>query len=243
MQSHHQTAVRPFCDPSSAPRSRLPSSLQRPTAAEAKRIIRATMKVLDRAQSRIPQPWRTIVDWLVTIAVAVVIVLAFQAEVAKPYRIPSSSMERTLHCAKPGDFCEGRFNDRVIANRLAYRFGDPERGQIVVFKAPEKARRCGWGDGGSTFVKRIIGLPGELVSERDGAIYINGERLSEPYVDPSLRGRENGNWPRVAPGYYFVLGDNRTHSCDSRTWGTVPRSSLIGPVMLTYWPPSRFSFR
>ena len=201
------------------------------------------MKVLDRARSRIPQPWRKIVDWLVTIAVAVVIVLAFQAEVAKPYRIPSSSMERTLHCAKPGDFCEGRFHDRVIANRLAYRFHDPERGQIVVFTAPGKADRCGSGDGGSTFVKRIIGLPGELLSERDGAIYINGERLIEPYVDPSLRGHENGSWPRVAPGYYFLLGDNRIHSCDSRRWGTVPRSSLIGPVMLTYWPPSRFSFR
>lgn len=207
------------------------------------RIIGATMKVLDRAQSRIPQPWRTIVDWLVTIAVAVAIVLAFQAEVAKPYRIPTSSMERTLHCAKPGAFCEGRFSDRVIADRLAYRFGDPERGQIVVFKAPGEARRCGWSDGGSTFVKRIIGLSGELVSERAGAIYINGERLIEPYIDPSLRGQENGSWPRVAPGHYFVLGDNRTHSCDSRTWGTVPRSSLFGPVMLTYWPPNRFSFR
>jgi signal peptidase I len=205
--------------------------------------VGTTMKVLDRVQSRIPQPWRTIVDWLVTIAVAVVIVLAFQAEVAKPYRIPSPSMEPTLHCAKPIDFCQGRFSDRVIANRLAYRFGDPKRGQIVVFRAPEKAQRCGSSDGGSTFVKRIIGLPGELVSERDGVIYINGERLIEPFVDPSLRGYENGSWPRVAPGYYFVLGDNRTHSCDSRTWGTVPRSSLIGPVMLTYWSPSRFSFR
>ena len=201
------------------------------------------MKILDRAQSRMPQPWRTIVDWLVTLAVAVAFVLAFQAEVAKPYRIPSSSMEGTLHCAKPGAFCEGRFSDRVIANRLAYRFRDPERGQIVVFKAPERAQRCGRGDGGSTFVKRIVGLPGELVAERDGAIHINGERLIEPYVDPSLRGHETGRWPRVAQGHYFVLGDNRSHSCDSRTWGPVPRSSLIGPVMLTYWPPNRMSFR
>ncbi|CAN5208385.1 signal peptidase I [soil metagenome] len=201
------------------------------------------MMVLDRAQSRIPQPWRTIVDWLVTIAVAVVIVLAFQAEVAKPYRIPSPSMEPTLHCAQPTAFCQGRFSDRVIANRLAYRFDDPKRVQIVVFKAPEKAQRCGWSEGGSTFVKRIIGLPGELVSERDGTIYISGDRLVEPYIDPSLRGHASGRWPRVAPGYYFVLGDNRTHSCDSRTWGAVPRSSMVGPVMLTYWPPNRFSFR
>jgi signal peptidase I len=201
------------------------------------------VKILDRAQSRIPQPWRTIVDWLVTIAVAVAFVLAFQAEVAKPYRIPTPSMEPTLHCAKPVAHCEGRFSDRVIANRLAFRFRDPERGEIVVFEAPAAAESCGVGDGGSAFVKRIVGLPGERVSERDGAIYINGDRLVEPYVDPSRRGHENGSWPRVAPGHYFVLGDNRTRSCDSRMWGTVPRNDLIGPAMLTYWPPRRLSFR
>jgi hypothetical protein len=123
------------------------------------------MKVFDRAQSRVPQPWRTILDWFITVAAAVAFVLTFQAQVAKPYRIPSPSMEPTLHCAKPTAFCQGRFSDRVIANRLAYRFGDPKRGQIVVFRTPETAQRCGLSDGGSTFVKRIIGLPGELVSE------------------------------------------------------------------------------
>ena len=152
-------------------------------------------------------------------------------------------MEPTLHCAKPVEFCEGRFSDRVIVNRLAYRFRDPERGEIVAFKAPVRAERCGLGDGGSTFVKRIVGLPGELVSVRDGVIYVDGERLVEPYVHQSLRGHETDSWPRIAAGHYFVLGDNRTHSCDSRMWGTVPRGSLIGPVLLTYWPPSRRSFR
>jgi signal peptidase I len=201
------------------------------------------MRLLDRAQSRIPQPWRTILDWSLTIAFAIACVLAFQAEVAKPYRIPSPSMEPTLHCAKPVEHCEGRFSDRVIANRLAYRFRAPERGEIVVFEAPAKADRCGLGDGGSSFVKRIIGLPGEVVSARDGVIRINGERLVEPYVDPSRRGHETGSWPRVASGHYFVLGDNRTRSCDSRMWGTVSRRNLIGPVMLTYWPPKRLSFR
>jgi len=201
------------------------------------------VRVLDRAQSRIPQPWRTIVDWVVTVAVAILVVLTFQAEVAKPYRIPSGSMEPTLHCAKPGAYCEGRFDDRVVANRLAYRFSEPERGQVVVFTAPEAAESCGEGNGGTTFVKRIVGLPGERVSERGGVVYIDGQRLIEPYVDPSRRGTSTESWPRVPAGHYFLLGDNRTHSCDSRTWGTVPRSSLIGPAMLTYWPPSRLSFR
>jgi len=201
------------------------------------------MKVLDRAQGRIPQPWRTMVDWLVTIAVAIAFILAFEARVAKPFRIPSPSMEPTLHCAKPVAFCQGRFSDRVIANRLAYRFADPKRGQIVVFEAPAAAKRCRPGDGGSTFVKRIMGLPGERVSERDGVVFVNGRRLVEPYVDAALRGRETASWPRVTRGHYFVLGDNRTHSCDSRTWGTVPRGNLIGPVTLTYWPPSHLSFR
>jgi len=185
---------------------------------------------------------RTLLDWLVTIAVAIAFVLVFEAEVAKPYRIPSSSMEPTLHCARPGEWCLAGSNDRVIANRLAYRFGDPKRGQIVVFKAPPAAARCGPGDGGTTFVKRLIGLPGEQVSERDGFVYVDGKRLDDSYVEPALRGSTSGTWPRIPAGRYFFLGDDRIHSCDSRTWGTAPRSSLIGPVLLTYWPPGRIAW-
>ena len=83
----------------------------------------------------------------------------------------------------------------------------------------------------------------EVVSARGGVVFVDGARLSEPYVDPSRRGNESRSWPRVPSGHYFVLGDNRNHSCDSRAWGTVPRSSLIGPVMLSYWPPTRLSLR
>jgi signal peptidase I len=160
----------------------------------------------------------------------------------KPYRIPSSSMEPTLHCAKPGLECLGHFNDRIIANRLAYAFSAPKRGQIVVFKAPAAASRCGAGDGGTTFVKRLIGLPGDRVAERNGYISIDGRALSEPYVDPQLRDSRSGAW-RVRAGDYFFLGDDRAYSCDSRTWGSVPRGNLIGPVILTYWPPNRISWR
>jgi len=199
------------------------------------------VRLFQRARSRIPRHWLKALDWIGTIAFAIAFVLIFEAEVAKPYRIPSSSMEPTLHCAKPGANCQGRFSDRVIVNRLAYRFGGPKRGQSVVFKAPETAAKCAPGDGGSTFVKRLIGLPGELVSERDGFVFINGKPLSEAYVDPAMRDHRTGSW-RVQPGHYFFLGDDRTYSCDSRVWGSVPRSSLIGPVILTYWPPNRIDW-
>ena len=201
------------------------------------------MSFLDRSTSRIPQPWRSLVDWALTIGIAAAFVLVFEAEIAKPYRIPSSSMEPTLRCAKPAEWCSAESSDRVIANRLAYLFSSPARGQIVVFRAPPSAAQCGPGDAGSTFVKRLIGLPGDTISERDGVIFVNGTRLTEPYVKPALRGSETGAWPRVAAGHYFFLGDDRAHSCDSRIWGTVPRDSLIGPVILTYWPPDRISIR
>jgi len=83
--------------------------------------------------------WKRILDWFATICIALAFVLVFEAEVAKPYRIPSSSMEPTLHCARPGPWCEAGFSDRVIVNRLAYRFDAPKRGQIVVFTAPAAA--------------------------------------------------------------------------------------------------------
>lgn len=189
-------------------------------------------------RSRLSQPWRTIVDWLLTIAVAFAFVLVFEAEVAKPYRIPSESMEPTLLCAKPATGCLGSFSDRIIALRLAYDFESPSRGQIVVFRAPSSASKCGGRDGGSTFVKRLIGLPGDTVSERNGYVSVDGKPLEEPYVDPALRDHRSGTWT-VGPNRYFFLGDNRANSCDSRDWGTVPRSSLIGPAILRYWPITR----
>jgi signal peptidase I len=86
-------------------------------------------------------------------------------------------------------------------------------------------------------VKRIVGLPGEAVSERNGIVYVDGRRLDEPYV--AHRDHRTQQWPRIAQGHYFMMGDNRSRSCDSREWGTVPRENLIGPVFLTYWPIRR----
>ena len=208
---------------------------------------------IDRVMQRFPRPVRIALDWIVTIGVAVAVVLTVKVEVANPYRIPSASMEPTLRCARPAAGCDATFSDRVIANRLAYRFRDPHRGDIVVFKAPaEAAVQC---TEGGTYVKRIVGLPGETVSERNGFVYVDGPKLHEPYVRPARRDhltrppvavRRDAitrTWPRVPSGQYFVMGDNRAASCDSRTWGTVPRKNLIGPVLLTYWPLNRISFR
>jgi signal peptidase I len=203
--------------------------------------------------SRLPDHWRKPAEWLVTIAAAIAFVLAFEAEVAKPYRIPSASMEPALNCARPGADCLGSTSDRVLVNRLAYRFGNPQRGQIVVFTAPAEANDCERGDAGMTFVKRLIGLPGDTVREDDnGFILIRRPgtsawtRLKEPYVTTSARAADTRHfgttWKTVPKGEYFLLGDNRAESCDSRTWGAVPRSSLIGPVILTYWPPDRISY-
>lgn len=195
------------------------------------------MRFLDRSLSRLPRPLRTLVDWALTLTLAVVGVLVFQAEVAKPYRIPSASMEPTLHCAAPASGCKSRFSDRVIANRVVYRFSDPKRGDIVVFQAPaatEETCRAG-----GTFIKRIVGLPGERLSMRHGSVYVNGVRLPETYLDPRYRGNESGEWARVPRDAYFVLGDNRAMSCDSRRWGTVARGNIFGRAELTYWPPPR----
>jgi len=195
------------------------------------------MRILDRSLSRLPTPIRTVIDWGLTVVLAVVTVLIFQAEVAKPYRIPSASMEPTLHCAKPGDGCKSRFSDRVIANRLVYRFHDPERGDIVVFRTPPRVEAAC--DASGTFVKRIVGLPGETVAMRAGRIFINGARLVEPYLRPAYRGTETGSWGPVPRNEYLVLGDNRGMSCDSRRWGAVPRGNIIGRADVTYWPPTR----
>jgi signal peptidase I len=154
-------------------------------------------------------------------------------------------MEPTLHCARPEFLCEGARSDRILANRLVYRIRDPRRGEIVVFHAPKlAARECV----GGIFVKRIIGLPGEVWSEREGYTYIDGRRLAEPYVEPDRRDTDTsslldipptGTLHRIPTGMYLMEGDNRAHSCDSRVWGLVPRSAIIGKVFFTYWPLGR----
>jgi signal peptidase I len=210
---------------------------------------------LGRLFPNLPHGLRVVLDWILTIAGAVAIVLALKAWVVNPYRIPSSSMEPTLHCAKPAPGCEASFSDRVLANRFIYRFRDPKRGEIIVFKTPPEAvAKCGEG---GTFVKRLIGLPGERIKEDDrGSIWIlpagapaNADawsKLDEPYIPASRRLADTAHFGKewtVPEGDYFFMGDNRAESCDSREWGSVPRGNLIGEVFFVYWPPNRIGFR
>ena len=195
---------------------------------------------IDRLTAGLPRGMRVAIDWLVTIVGAILIVLAVKQWIINPYRIPSSSMEPTLHCARPALGCQARFSDRVLACRICYDFTSPKRGDIVVFNTPPKAAQvCG---SGGVFVKRLIGLPGDVWQEKDGYIYINGKKLNEPYVPADERGVESLPARKIPAGQYFMMGDNRTGSCDSRKWGTVPRHDLIGKVVATYWPPNRLSF-
>jgi signal peptidase I len=211
---------------------------------------------LGRLFPNMPHAWRVALDWILTIAGAVAVVLALKAWVVNPYRIPSSSMEPTLHCARPGQGCEAHFSDRVLANRFIYHFRDPKRGEIIVFKTPHDAAgndraaiACG-GEGG-TFVKRLIGLPGESIHENNvGVISVAApgskvfHLLKEPYIQTVRRLNDDRHYNKtwhVPVGQYFFLGDNRNESCDSRDWGAVPRHNLIGKVFFIYWPPNRIS--
>jgi signal peptidase I len=123
-------------------------------------------------------------------------------------------------------------DERVIVNKLAYRFGEPQRGEVIVFHAP--------GVQAEDFIKRIVGLPGETVHILEGRVHINGEVLDEPYR-PIQDAHSFGPYT-VPAGQYFVLGDNRPNSNDSRTWAgggrSLERERIVGPVVLSVWPPS-----
>jgi signal peptidase I, bacterial type len=212
-----------------------------------------TRDPLARMFPGLPRNVRVTLDWILTIVGAILIVLALKQWVVNPYRIPSSSMEPTLNCAKGPAFpgCLGNSSDRVLACRICLDFGPPSRGDIVVFNTPtEAALKCGEG---GTFVKRVIGLPGDTVREDDsGFIWIRGPddskfvKLKEPYLTNDRRLADTqhfGQVWKVPEGQFFMMGDNRASSCDSRSWGSVPRDKLIGTVFFVYWPPDRIGFR
>lgn len=196
-----------------------------------KRENRATDTNPTRTEERAASRRRTVVEYAVLALVAIGVALLVQAFLVKPYRIPSPSMEDTL-----------LIGDRVLVDRITWRFSEPERGDIVVFHPPF---------GGNVLIKRIVGMPGDELSVAEGRLYVNGSPLSEPYVrreagapvptEPFLNGLAWGlAAPYVVPqGSYFMMGDNRTNSGDSREFGPIPRDQLVGQAFARYWPPAR----
>ena len=187
----------------------------------------------------------SLVELAMILAVAVGLALGIQAFLVKPFRIPSESMIPTLE-----------INQRVLVDRVSYRFSKPDRGDVVVFKPPAGAddNRCGvqhssesacpraTSDKSKTnFIKRVVGVGGDRLKVIDGHVYINGRRQRESYARPSSD-CSICNLPdeiTIPKGQYFMMGDNRGESADSREWGPVPEKWMIGQAFATYWPPGK----
>ena len=170
--------------------------------------------------------------------IAVVLVfLVIRPFLIQTFFIPSGSMLPTLE-----------LGDRILVSKLDYRFGEPNRGDIIVFKAPPEAS-----PEQKDFIKRLVGLPGDVLEVKDGALYRNGKRLDEPYIDdpeiwypdqPNQAGMpiivNHGMLPfKVPKGAFFVMGDNRNNSHDSHAWGTLDENRVIGKAWVKFWPPKR----
>jgi signal peptidase I len=184
-------------------------------------------------------------DILETLVLTVVIFLVVQS-VVKNFKVEGSSMEPTLH---DGEFL---LVDKAVYWSLSpnivhvllpnvgptgqtertYVFHSPQRGDIIVFRYPQDPSR--------DFIKRVIGVPGDTVEIRDGAVYVNGQTSPEPYIMAPPHYQMGPQ--RVTPGNYFVLGDNRNNSSDSHVWGQVPWSDIIGQAWVSYWPLGDWQF-
>jgi len=205
------------------------------------------MPVLQRARKS------TLFETVFFLVIAVALAVGLQAFVVKPYKIPSGSMEPTLH-----------INDRVLVNRFAHKVlgHDPQVGDITVFNPPKGADSsdpvCGQpGQGGGTgtpcskptpgkssqsFIKRVVAVGGDTIAIRSGHAIRNGKQADEPFAaacDPQRGACDFPDAITVPKGYVFMMGDNRGNSDDSRFWGPVPVSWVIGKAFATYWPPSR----
>ena len=191
----------------------------------------------------------SLLELVMIVVVALLLALGIQAFIVKPYRIPSSSMEPTLAVGQ-----------RVLVNRIGMHFSDPHVGEIVVFHPPRDAASevCGAGhpptsvcqfpepqESSQNFIKRIVAGPGDTISVRDGHVIRNGKPEKDGYTRPCATGDSNCNFPtpvKIPPGHWFMMGDNRGQSDDSRFWGPVPTGWIIGGAFATYWPIDRIGF-
>ena len=163
-------------------------------------------------------------DWSETILVAFILALIIRAFFVQVFWIPSSSMEPTLD-----------IKDRVVVNKVIFHFRAPRREEVVVFREVAPA-----GSPKRDLIKRVIGLPGEILRIKDGKIHINGEIIEETH--PMHQDFADFGPVVVPPDHFFVMGDNRPASADSRYWGFLPKKNLIGPAFLRIWPLKKFGF-
>jgi signal peptidase I len=164
--------------------------------------------------------WRAVWELLHDLTVAVLFCFFLITFVAQAFRVQGTSMLPLLH--------DG---ERIIVNKFVYRFHPIERGDVVVFWYPR--------DPSVSFIKRVIGLPGDTVEIRHGSLYVNGRLTAEPYVNVQYRDDETRPPVQVGKGHYFVLGDHRNSSNDSRSWGEVPEKYVYGKAYLRFWPLSQ----
>ena len=143
--------------------------------------------------------------------------------VAQAFRVQGTSMLPLLEDS-----------ERIIVNKFIYRFHPIHRGDVVVFWYPK--------DPSVSFIKRVVGVPGDTVELRRGALFVNDRRISEEYVRPQFNDDETHGPVTVAKGYYYVLGDHRNSSNDSRSWGEVPEKYIYGKAVFRFWPPSKMGF-
>lgn len=170
---------------------------------------------------------RNTLEWLAVFIVAIVLAVLIKTFFVQAFRIPSGSMEPTL-----------MIGDRVVVNKLSYRAHEVNRGDVVVFHRPPRAP-SGPGEP-AQLIKRVIGLPGETLVARNGQIFIDDKRLVEPYLPEGTPTYDMDNPIKIPEGQIWVMGDNRTHSGDSRYFGPIDIDSIIGRAFLKIWPPGRF---
>ena len=184
-----------------------------PQFTPAKRISHKTRKV--------------VIEWAVIVIIAVVVSFLLRTFCFQTFYIPSGSMEPTL-----------QVGDRIIVSKLSVEFGTIHIGDIVVFKAPP-AENCG--EPVVDLVKRVIGLPGDHLTSVGNTIFVNGKALHETWTHTEPLGQAIGH-VTVPANQYFMMGDNHSDSCDSRMWGTVPKSDIIGKAFVRIWPLNRLGF-
>ena len=166
-----------------------------------------------------------IFDIIETVVLALAIFVVIYLFLFQPHQVKGASMEINFH--------DGEY---ILTDKISYRLNDPERGNVVVFKAPRNPEL--------DYIKRIIGLPGEKIKIENNSIFINGKKLEEEYLPEDFK-TSGGLFLQkdkeiiIPENSYFVLGDNRSHSSDSREWGSIQKENIVGKAFLRYWPPQK----